>query len=168
MVPYLTYIFLYVLEDVLSPLARYQIQFNFGDLIYYLRYDRLEASLFSKSVLHAFDVEILKSLQTNHEQMTYILKDVILKGNNRTLRLFLEALEENNYSVHAKRIRNTNSLGLYSDRQEQSFLRGTIERLRPKSTPIIYSPGEFRMAVEASDTGAGEECQDQAENHSNF
>ena len=145
--------------DVLSRLARFQITSNFPHLIYYLRYARLEPSLISTGVLHPFDVEHLLHVNTNHDKVAYLLTEIILKGSNRNLRIFLQCLEDCDYKVHADKIRNTSPIAYYSSRQsEGTGDRSGNDRLRALSTPNV-AVGAFKLAVEMSDVddNAGDE-----------
>ena len=143
---------LFVLPDVLSRLARFQITSNFPHLIYYLRYGRLEPSLISTGVLHPYDIEHVSHINTNHDKVSYLLNEIILKGSNRTLRLFLQCLEDCDYKVHADKIRNT-SPTYYNEKMQPARAEGrsvTENRVRALSTPNV-AVGMFKLAVETSD-----------------
>ena len=130
-------------------MARFQITSNFPHLIYYLRYARLEPSLISTGVLHPFDVEHLLHVNTNHDKVAYLLTEIILKGSNRNLRIFLQCLEDCDYKVHADKIRNTSPIAYYSSRQsEGTGDRSGNDRLRALSTPNV-AVGAFKLAVES-------------------
>ena len=127
---------MFVSDYPISTFARTQIQRNFPDLVYYLRYDILSPSLIANGVLRDEDIEQLAlETWTNSQRMTFILNDVILKGSTRNLRSFLECLEENNYAIYAKKIREAGALGKYQEIQEQQQQARATRNAKASSMP---------------------------------
>ena len=133
-------------EDTLSQEARSRILRNFDRFIYYLRYDKLSPALIAKGVLTLVDIENLSRVDlTNSQRIAYIFNEVILKGTNNTLRLFLEALEENDYTVHANTIRATSVLDKYPGTTTQ-------RNMKSKSMSHVNKNGYQALTLGEEDT----------------